>query len=138
MLSLTKRHTVLRFFRFVCILNLFPVRVDLERREIRAGCGSKCKTLASMLSLSLFLAHSLYKCLSFIHCCLFMPSAPLYQVIIHADYAGISVTFVCWYYILHIMDGRLNCQVAELTLTAIMAPGKKHAFCIRFITFSSS
>ena len=125
MLSLTERHRVLRFFRFICILNFFPLRVDLERLEIRAGCGSKCETLASMLSFSFFLAHSLYKFLSFIHCCLFLRSTPLYQVMIHADYAGVAVTFICWYYILHIMDGRLHCQVAELTLTAITAPGKK-------------
>ena len=123
MLNSKERQKILTFFRFFSIINLFPVQVDLQKWDIRPVCGSSWKFLACMVSYSTFVAHSLYKILSFVHASRFFSSIPLHQMLLHVQYVGVSFTLALWYYLLYIKHGEVHAQVAKLTLKAEITGG---------------
>ena len=94
MLSMKEREKILAFCRSVSIINLFPVRVDLHTWEIRSGGGSKWIARACRLSFALFVAHSVYTCLSFVHAIIYSRDIPLHQMIIHAECAAACVNYI--------------------------------------------
>ena len=123
MLSLKERQQVLKFYRLVSIVGLFPVSVDPEKWEIRSGCGSKWKFLASIVSLTLFGVHAAYKCLSLLYAFHLYPTTPLYKLLIHAEFVMTSVIFAFWGYIMYVKDGHLHSQLAGLIVTARITEG---------------
>ena len=123
MLSLGERQQVLKFYRLVSTVVLFPVSVDPKTWEIRSGCRSKWAFLACAVSFSLFGAHAVYKCLSLLHAFDLYPTIPLYKMVLHAQLAISAVIFAFWYYILHVRDGCLNSQLARLILTVGITEG---------------
>ena len=123
MLTLKERQKILSFFRFAAIINLFPVRVDLENWEIRSGCRTKQMTWACRVSFSLFIAHSVYTGLSFVHAFSSARHTPLHQMIIHAECAAACVNYILWYYILYVKHSDVNYRLTKLTLTGSITGG---------------
>ena len=128
MLSLKERQEILKIYRLVSILGLFPVSVDPEKWEIRSGCGSKWKSLVCTLSVSLFGAHAAYKCASLLYAFNLYPPVPLYKLVIHADLAIATLIFAFWYYIMYVKDGSLHSQLAGLILTTGSTEGTMNEF----------
>ena len=116
MLNLKERFRVLVFFRYCCIVNLFPVQVDLESWQIIPGTDTKWKRWASQASYGLFIAHSLYISLRLVYATLVLHDIPLHQMVIHAVYAGAAV-YVLWWYILYYEHVEVNAGIRKLTLT---------------------
>ena len=133
MLSLKERQQVLKFYRLVSIVGLFPVSVDPEKWEIRSGYGSKWKFFACTVSISLFGAHAAYKCASLLYAFNLYPAVPLYKLVIHAILAIAALIFAFWYYIMHVKDGHLSSQFAVLILTAGITEGAMTQFVYSFL-----
>ena len=129
MLNSKERQKILGWFRFFCIINLFPVRVDLQTGDIRSGCGSSWKFSACMVSYSVFAAHSVYKVLSLVHACRFFSTIPLHQMVLHVQYAAVAFNLPWWYYILYVKHAQVHAQVAKLTLRAEITGGMKRSTC---------
>ena len=139
MLCLKERQKVLTFFHLASILCQLPVRVNPQQWQIHSGCGSKWRLLACTVSISLFLANSMYKVLSLIYTFSFFTNVPLHQITIQVEFAAAVMVFVFWYYILHVKNSWVNCQVTRLTLTAAITGGTSRQCFISFtITFEAS
>ena len=126
MLTCEERRRILRLWRHFSKFTMFPITVDPECWELRAGSVSRWKTWALRGSFLLFTAHALYINLSLALALLSHRPIPLHKMIMHGNMAAASATFSFWYYVLYLKHPDLNALLAGMTLTGNVAgpPGK--------------
>ena len=117
MLTFKERAQVVKVLHYLCNLNVWPLRVDTQRWELRPGAETLWRTLACSVSYGLFLANTGYKVGSFLYVLFFLQDTPLHQIMIHGNVAVSFLMVTFWYYVLFIKNAGIHAKVFGMTLT---------------------
>ena len=114
---------VVSIFRFVCLINLFPVRIELNCWETMPGTDARWMSWSCQVSHGLYIAHSVYKCLSLAYYSLLLRTYPIHQMVFHAGFLAGPLIHVLWYFTLHISQADADARITTLTLMGCSAAG---------------
>ena len=125
MLNSKERYRFLELLSQLCSLRLIPLDISLESWEIRPVVSKTLTAWAGSAMYASFVAHVLYKSLTFIHVLLFYRSTtPLYEMLLHGEFAIGAAVLAFWYYVSYIKYPIENAALWRMTLTADAAGGK--------------
>ena len=128
MLNSRERWNFLELLHHICTLKLLPLDIRLKTWEIGPVVGNTLTAWTYKAAFASFLAHVSYQGVTFTHVLLFCRrTTPLYQSLIHAEFAIGSVMLAFWYYVLYIKYPSVNAALWRMTLTGDIAGGNTRA-----------